>query len=310
MRRAFFWLGVLLGVVLLGVGAVVGISGYAATGGLDGTVRGYFAALARGDASGALGFGDLPDGSHALLTPTVLREQLRNAALRQVRVGAARQTGERASVPVSYVLAFPGQDVHVHTTVAVHRHAGNWRLDATVVPTQLQVAPAIERMSIVGAAVPTGPTLLFPGALPMHFDTPYLQLDPSIDSVSFDSGAYTTVVLQPTSAARRAFAAALRTGLQRCLAGGAAPSCPQPDERYVPGSLRGTVQGALQNLTVSLDGTDPVGTLLATGDATVHGSYRRLNFDNVAVAHSGTIDLPVRATAYAVAPLTIRWRPA
>ncbi len=45
MRRWFYWLGVASAVVLLAGGATVAVRSYARTSGVDGVVRGYFAAL-------------------------------------------------------------------------------------------------------------------------------------------------------------------------------------------------------------------------------------------------------------------------
>ena len=62
MRRALYWSAVVLAVAVLAGGAVFAYLGYRSTAGPDGTVRGYFAALARADAPAALGFGRLPAG--------------------------------------------------------------------------------------------------------------------------------------------------------------------------------------------------------------------------------------------------------
>jgi hypothetical protein len=305
-KRVGYWLGVLAGVGLLAAGVVIGISGYAATAGPDGAVRGYFAALARGDAPAALGFGDLPGGPHTLLTSTVLHDQQRIAPLRDVQLKGVRQSGDRATVSVSYALAFPGDRVVQHVTIRLH-HKGGWRLDATAVPLQLDVGAAVRRMSIVGAGIPAGRTLVFPGALPIRFDTPYLELDPSVDVVRFGSPQEMVVAVRPTEAARSAMLAAARGRLQTCVTGRPDPTCPLPSERYVPGSLHGAVVGGLHAWSVRLEDTDPNGSLRLTGRATVRGSYRRLDFHNIAVRGSGTVDVPLSALAYAVPPLVFRW---
>lgn len=307
MRRRLYWLGVLVAVALLATGTTLAWQGYAATSGPEGVVRGYFAALARGDASDALAFGVLPAGPHTLLTGKVLEAQQRIAPIRHVSVGHVARHGATVAVPVTYVLAFPGKPIPVEVTVHLHRHGGDWRLDQVAVPTELDVGAAAQRMTVVGAGVPSGATLLFPGALPIGFDTPYLALDPQQDTVTFGAPPTVTVAAVPTPAAQTALLAQTRRMLQTCVTGSPDVACPLPDERYVPGSLHGTLDGGLQNAVVRVDPNDRAGTLDVSAEAAVHGSYRKLGFDNVATAGTGTVTVEIHAAASAVPPLRLRW---
>jgi hypothetical protein len=307
VHRRPYRVGVLVGVALLASGVVVGWRGYAATSGPAGAVRGYFAAIARADAANALAFGNVPDGPHVLLTAAVLREQQRIAPLRRVTVHATHRHGSAASVDVTYTLAFSGRAVPIRVSVPVHESDGDWRLDRSAVATELETSGARQRETILGAGVPAGPTLVFPGAVPIRFDSPYLQLDPASDSVSFDASPVTDLHVQPTAAARSAMLAAVRSKLRGCLSGPADPACPLPDERYVPGSIRGAIKGELRAKAVQLNPLDPVGTLELRAGVTVTGTSRRLDFDNRQVPGPTTMDLIVHAVAYAVAPLAVRW---
>lgn len=306
MRRGLYWVGVLCAVALLVGGVVIGVRGYTKTSGPDGVVRGYFAALARSDAADALAFGDLPDGPHTLLTATVLREQQRIAPLRNLSIVGTRRDGDTASVDVMYTLAFPARDVPVSVTVRLHRTGHGWRLDRVAVPTELESTTARERQSIVGAGIPSGPTLLFPGALPVRLDTPYLQLDPVRDHVAFDALTVTGIYVEVSAAGRSATTAAVRTKLRRCVTGPPDTTCPLPDERYVPGSVHGTLKDDLNDITVEV-ATDPVGTLRVDAQVMVSGSYQRLDFRNQRISGRGSVELNVHAAAYAVAPLSLRW---
>jgi hypothetical protein len=307
VRRRLYWVGVLLAVALLGTGAVIGAVGYAKTAGPDTIVRGYFAAIARADAPAALSYGDVPNGPHTLLTATVLREQQRIAPLRHFEVRSTHRHGSRASVDVTYTLAFPALNVPVRVAVPLHQTGGDWRLDRVAIPTELEATTARERESIVGAGIPAGRTLLFPGALPIRFDTPYLQLDPAKDQVSFDALSITGVFVEASARGRAAVLAAVRRKLTACVSGPPDPACPLPDERYVPGSVHGSVVGELRVAAVELASLDASGTLQFKGDVSVRGTYRRLDFHNRAVAGHGAVGLHVNAVAYAVAPLTITW---
>ncbi len=128
-----------------------------------------------------------PSGPHTLLTATVLAEQQRIAPLRNFKIVTIRRGGSSASADVSYTLAFRVRPVLVTGTVQLHQGNSGWRLDRVAIPSQLESTTARERQSIVGAAIPAGPTLMFPGALPIRLDSPYLQLDPGRDYVAFDT---------------------------------------------------------------------------------------------------------------------------
>lgn len=307
MRRWFYWLGAASAVVLLAGGATVAVRSYARTSGVDGVVRGYFAALARGDAADALAFGDLPSGPHTLLTATVLAEQQRIAPLRNFKIVTIRRGGSSASADVSYTLAFRVRPVLVTGTVQLHQGNSGWRLDRVAIPSQLESTTARERQSIVGAAIPAGPTLMFPGALPIRLDSPYLQLDPGRDYVAFDTTGVTSVYVEVTAAGRSAAIAALRTKLRRCLSVGHDATCPLPSERYVPGSVHGTLASTEpKDVTVDI-AADAVGTLRVHARATVTASYQRLNFRNERIPGRGRVQLDVHAVGYAVAPLALQW---
>jgi hypothetical protein len=308
VRRAFFWAGVVLGVLLLVGGTAVAVTQYRRTGGPDGVVRGYFAALARADAPRALAFGDVPDGPHTLLTSTVLRAQHDIAPLRDVHVGPVRRTGATATVAVRYTLGYPGNPQTVRSNVRVHQRDGDWRLDAVAVATQLEIDRALQRVTIVGAGIPQGDTLLFPGPVPITFDTPYLQLAAGPDQVGFGTEGTVRVLVDVSPAGRQAAFRAARAALLACLHGIQDVRCPVPDARYVPGSLRGRVVGPLRasDFTVTVEDTGP-GVLTASGKVLVQATYRRLGFTNRPVAGRGRVSLPFKVRGFAVPPLTMTW---
>src|SRR4051812_31040755 len=104
MRRALYWIAVLVALAGLVGGAAYAYVAYRATSGPDGAVKGYFAALARSDAPAALAFGDVPAGPHELLTSAVLAEQQRIAPLHHVQILDVSRSGGAASVRYSYQL--------------------------------------------------------------------------------------------------------------------------------------------------------------------------------------------------------------
>ena len=78
----------------------------------------------------------------------------------------------------SYQLRFDTGDRAVAGAVEVIDSASGWRLAQTAVVTTVHLNQAVDRSTFAGAAVPEGRTLLFPGALPIRFDTKYLTLTP------------------------------------------------------------------------------------------------------------------------------------
>jgi hypothetical protein len=303
-----FWAAVAAASLVVGGGVLVAALGYAQMAGPDGAVRGYFAALARSDAPSALAFGDLPVGPHTLLTSTVLREQQRIAPIRNLSIVSIARQGSNASVKVEYTLAFGGDSRLISDTVRVYQRGGKWRLVHAAIPTQLDVVRGLQRATIVGAGIPEGTSLVFPGAVPIKFDTPYLQLDATQDSVSFAAGPTTQVVVEVSKAGKSAVVSAVTAALRACLgASGQDDRCPQPNERYVPHSLRGALVGAINDDVSARLAVGPSGALEITGDVQVSGTYRKLTFENQTVTGSGKLRLPIRARAYAVAPLQLTW---
>lgn len=272
-------------------------------------MRGYFAALARADAPTALAFGDLTrDVPHTLLTDDVLAEQQRIAPITDVTVDQTKRKGDRATVRVRYTLGFPGKPQQVSATVPLHAADGDWRMDHAAIETQLLLGQAAQRATVLGAGVPDGTVAVFPGAVPVRFDSPFLQLDGAQDSVSFDSGASTQIVVVVSPAGKRAAAQSVARALQACLGTRADPRCPVPSARAVPGSLRGTVAGALENELAVEVTADSVGSLDITGKVRVNGRFRTLGFTNTVRTTTGAFGLPVHARAYGVDSLTIVWQ--
>ena len=305
-HRGMFWVAVLAALVALAGGAIVAITAYTGASTPDAVTKAYFRALGRGDAPGALALGDLPAGSRTFLTSDVLRVALKIARLTDVEVLTVDEDAGTARVTVQYELRFAQQPVIVNDTVELRKGGHGWRLDDTAVATSLDPAAAGRRLSLAGAAVPSGTVLLFPGALPITVDTPNLDLD---DRVVHLNG-FIPSDLQPvvTKAGKRAVADAVGAALKSCLNGKTVAPCPAPnDDRAVPGSVRGTLPAdvaAKLNVAVA---SGPDGLLDVSGTVDVRGRYQRLNFNNLAVPRSGTIHLVVRAHCYATNPNKLVW---
>lgn len=307
-HRRLFRSAVALALVLVVGGVLLAYVGYRQTAGPAGAVKGYFAALRRGDAAEALGYGVVPDGAHTLLTSTVLRAQRHIATISNVSVVGVRRNADAATVDVRYDAVFAADRLSVTDSVPVTKHGSSWRLDRVAVPTTFDLLQASDRASIVGAAVPRQQVLVFPGAAPIELDTPYLEVEPDSSIVTFTGSRVTTINVVASTAGRAAVHKALASALASCVTARAAPTCPLPDGRSVPGSVRGTIApNAVDGLPVSVT-SDRTGALQLVGNVRVIGRYSVLDFDNVASISRGGFDLAVNALVYPVSPLTVHWQ--
>jgi hypothetical protein len=304
VRRASYWAAVVVAVAALFAGSLYAYIAYRQTSGPDGTVRGYFAALERGDASSALGFGDVPAGPTDLLTDEVLAEQDAIAPLHDVSIDAVAEQGDHARVEVSYRLKFASGDRRYRSVLHVVKRDSGWRLTSTVVPVRITVEQAVDRLNFAGTTAPSGRVLMFPGALPIRFDTPYLRVDPTTDSVQFGRRRL-DVRIEPTGAARHALRARLRHQLQVCVRSAQTTiACPLPSPSTIPGSLHGRLSAVRCTYTVTSEAS---GAVRISGNAFFVGQYRTLSYDNVPETHRGRLALPVQAVVYPVAPLAVRF---
>jgi len=294
---------------LVGGGAVAYVT-YAATAGADGAVRGYFAALQRADAPAALGFGDLPSGPTELLTSTVLRTQRTLAPIRHVQIISTDEYGDSAVVHVRYELEFAAGTRVVSEDVPVIRRNGSWHVAHTAATTRLHLQQAADRATILGGRIPDGDLLIFPGAVPIKFDSPYLTLNAATSSVSLAAPGQTDLRVQLTPAGAGAVLAAAERALRACLAASTHPDprCPLPDSRAVPGTVRATLSAVdVKRAAVIKLAASSTGVVNLSGTLKLTGRYTLLDFENQPAAKNGTVSLSLTATAYANDPVVIAW---
>jgi hypothetical protein len=297
------------------VGGYVAMSRYLAKSSPGSVVTSYFAALAGDDAARALSYGTVPGGDHEYLTAAVLRDQLAAGAISDVQVMSIDEQSRNAQVGIYYQLRSAAGTSNVSDVVPLVRAGRQWRLAESAVPTTVGLRQATRRAALAGTAFPAGPVAMFPGALPVTFDTPNLMLEASGSTVDFDGGDDAALTVTVSSAGVSAARSAVAAALAACLSGASiSPQCPQPtgaNLRIVPGTLRGALSATgTSALTVAVTG-DADGVLTITGTVDVTGSYKSLDFDNIASAvTSSTIFVPVAAHCYASAlPASLRWGP-
>ena len=306
-HRGLFWAGLLVAALLVVGGAAYAYSSYRDSDGADGAVRGYLHALARGDAPAALSYAVPRTGDQPFLTSAVLRTQLALAPMHDITIGGDTPAGDGGTVvSFSYALDFSRGSERISDTVIARRVKGQWKLDRVAATVTLTMSQAKDRATLAGAAFPQGKVMLFPGAVPVRYDTPYLRLTLDTDDLRLGQTGDVTLETELTPAARTSIGKQLAAMLAACGRGGSAgwARCPLPDQQVVPGSMSGTMTAAPGSLTLSVD-DNPSGSVSIDCDATFDGSYRELDFNDIARAHHGKLTIRVNATAYAVAPLTI-----
>lgn len=276
-----FWFCLLLAVALVLAGASMAVGAYTAAAAPDTVVRQYFAALQSGDAAAALGYGHVPSGPPGLLSPSVLAVQNEIGPIQNVAIRRIERSGDTASVGVTYTLGFGSGPVNVADTMRVVRSGRGWRLAQSAVIENIIPGNGSGLANVAGSAVPTGTYLMFPGAVPVAYDTPNLTLAASSRVIRFDDGGSLNVVASVSAEGRAAITPAVVAELSSCLAGRSAtqPLCPLPDEAAgVPGTLRGKESGPM-HLTFRVD--DPGGQINIGGSAPVSASYRALDSNNI-----------------------------
>lgn len=320
-HRGLFWLATVIATFALVGGGYTAISAYLSTPQPADVALAYFSALSRGDAARALSYGSVPAGNRAFLTAQTLTDQLELGRIDDVAVMSVVRDGAKAStVNLSYRLRAPDDESRVITDaipmVQVGRH---WRLTQSAVSTRVALAQAQRRVSFAGTAVPAGAVLLFPGALPIKFDTPNLELGQANSSVQFSTSDNTGLVVEASSAGVTAARTLAVAGLRACLAATSTdPFCPVPGSgsgsgsgsiRAVPGSLRGTVAADVADSLAVTVSPDANGVLVVAGTIAVNGQYLALNYANIATEATDTsISVALSAQCYASAPTALTWK--
>jgi hypothetical protein len=308
--RRWFWPAVAAAGALLAAGTVIAISSYLHQADPASSVRQYFAAVGRADAPAALSYGVLPSGDHELLTSDVLRAQRAIAPISRLSVLAVDRSGDRATVTVQYSLPFSDGSQMISDQVGLIRSSGRWRLTTVAVPARLDLTAAKDRATLAGVAVPSGTTLLFPGALPISLDTPNLLIAPGSRVLRFAAAGPHAVQIAISPAGRRAVAATVDAAVSACLGGQASSEemCPLPDDdRAVPGTLRGSTNARPSAAVALRVADDADGQIGVDGTVAVTGSYTRLTFDNIRQTRTGTVQVALRGWCYATVAQTLVW---
>ncbi|HEX8768695.1 MAG TPA: hypothetical protein VF714_10010, partial [Jatrophihabitans sp.] len=300
-RGAGRWLlaALLAAVLAAGLGLAAG-QRYAARSTAESVVRGYFDALADGNAPAALAFADAPPHG-PYLTSTVLRQQLQVAQLADISVLRTTRLGATATVEVRYRLLFGSGARSVSDTAKLVRRGSFWRMSRVAGAVSVSAgSPAAGRLRLAGRKLSTAAVTLFPGALPLAADPPGLQVLARTPAAS--AGDQPIIRLADTRVAVQARIAlspqlreqaerATQTLLTSCLAPASKdPLCPLPGlARPVPGSLHGSAPAiATLDPRVELE-QSAAGVISVQARVVVRGSWQVWDFENQVVQRRGSV---------------------
>ena len=299
-------------VALIGGGTVAAVTAVQVGDPAD-VVRAYFSALHAGDAPTALSYGRTPPGDHSFLTSAALSAQNRLAVIGLVRVDPAIVSGRTARVPVTYTVtpaAAPIRPSIQTTDVPLHRQGRGWSLDRTAAVIRVVAVGAAHRATLAGAAVPDRPVALFPGIVPVGYDTTFIEQQLDSGYVTLTSTGTVRVGAQLSESGRAGVESAVGRAFTRCLVRpvGASQSCPLTPEtsgRVVPGSLRGSLRRSAFDVVPTLRDAD--GLVTTSGSFFVAGRYQTLDFDNIAATATGTVRVSFTAALYVTRSGSVRW---
>jgi hypothetical protein len=312
-------LAALLSAVLAVALGLTALDRYAARSSPEAVARGYFQALADGDAPAALAFAAAPARGQ-WLTSVVLRGQLQVAPLADVAVLRTTRRGSTATVEVGYRLLFGSGPRSVTDTARLVRRGSSWWMSRVASTVRVSAgSPGADRLRLAGRKLPTAAVTLFPGALPLAADPPTLQVLADSPASGVD-GQPILRLADPdlTAKVRVSMSAALRQQVQQavdrllagCLKPGSNdPLCPVPDSgRPIPGSLRGSAPPIAAGTPRLALGADS-GVISVRAEIPVRGSWQVWDFENQPARRTGTATVALSARVALDRPTQAFWNP-
>jgi len=286
----------------------------------ESVVRGFFQALADGDAPAALAVADAPPHAQ-FLTSVVLRQQLRAARLVDISVLRGTRSGATATVEVRYRLLFGSGARSVADTARLVRRGSSWRMSQVAGTVSVSAGSAAAgRVRLAGRKLPAAVVTLFPGALPLTADPPALQVLTRTPTGGADDRPVirltdTRLVLQAQVSLSQQLREQAQQAVQALLAGCLAPAskgplCPLPGSgRPVPGSLHGSAPplAGLDDL-IALEPTVS-GVISVRARVPVRGSWQVWDFENQVVQRHGPVTVVLDARVFLDQPTRAFWNP-
>ncbi|WP_176357391.1 DUF4878 domain-containing protein [Mycobacterium persicum] len=255
--------------VVVAIVLVITLAGGGSSGGggsAGDMVKGYLQALARGDAETALSYGADQPATKELLTSEILKKQIAQWPISNIRILSDDSTGAGAAVGFAqvHVVVNFGDKVS-DTTLSVKKDHGSWKLPSAAIKVKPGIAgdrdAAGKTVTFFGKPVGDSTVYVFPGWIDVGTSNPYITVTAKpilLDQVSLISETW----IQPTfvlsdkgrDAARDQLVAAMANCQKSNLL--APPGCPMSVDPY--GLADGTAAwGPADISAVKFDSFDP-----------------------------------------------------
>lgn len=229
------------GAVLVVVGIVLAITlsgggGHGRGGSAGDVVKGYLEALSRGDAEEALTYSSDQPASKELLTTDILKKQIAQWPITNVRILSDDSTGSGATIGFGqvHVAANFGEKTS-DTTISMKKEQGKWVLPTAAVKIQQFSSAANDAASktltFFGKPLGTGTTYVFPGWIDIGSTNPYLKVTNKpllLDALSAYGESYLQPEITVSDKGRDATHDQLSAAMANCTKSNllAPPGCP------------------------------------------------------------------------------------
>lgn len=255
-RRKALWVTLAAGAVVVVTVAVVlfltlagGGSGNGGAATAGDAVKGYLAALARGDAEAALSYGVDQPASKQFLTNEVLRKQITQWPISNIRILSDDSVG--LGMGRVHVVANFG-DKNSDTTLYVKKDHGGWKLDAAAIKLDGQHFStsgnaAAKTITFFGKPVADATVYVFPGWIDIGSTNPYLTVSAKpllLEQLSLSGGAWMSPEIALSDTGKAAVADSFNAAMAACEHSNllAPPGCPMKLDSYDTRTLvNGTV---------------------------------------------------------------------
>jgi hypothetical protein len=308
--RGKMWAVIAAVVVVLaggGTAAALVLGGSKSSAKPDQTVQDYLAALASGDAAGALQTGVAPP-STTFLTNDILKQQQAKAKIDKVSIQGVQTHGDNARVAVNYT--FAGKSVN--DEVNLQKSNGKWVLQNTTVKLDLsKTRKDVPGLTVFGKSVTDDTIYVFPGPVQYGSSNPDLTVkDTSAGYFDTSPGESTGSYLNTdlSAAGRKKTLDAVAASLKTCAQSHELQpkGCPQSTYEYgfVPGSATWQITSNVQTLKVDTLSSDSPLQSSVYGPIKWLIRYRAKDFDNKVKSGSENV------TSYVSAKVDIGTSPA
>jgi hypothetical protein len=233
-------------VVVIVVAAIISFSDSGASGNAGDTVKGYLAALSRGDAAAALGYSTDQPASKDLLSDDILKKQIARWPISDVKILDDNSAHSFGFAQVHVAAKFGGNTSDV--TMSVKKNGKDWKLEHAAIKLDSINAgvgeDALKTVTFFGKSVAGSPAYIFPGWVDVASTNPNLAVKPKkpylLDALTLTGTYLNDLDFTLSDSGQTATMSAISAALADCAKSNllSPPNCPQ--HAYDPDLVDGT----------------------------------------------------------------------